>query len=387
MRVHRTPFRPLWTELKGFGSRRTVAARADGVQDRPVAPRRFTPKDVLRETLITHLAVAPDGSSAVYGRRTIEGNEYRIRLWRVPLTRGRAEQITTGDVDVRPASRPTDGRCSSSRPAPGSRSPGCCPSRAASRASSRSSTARSEPPSGRRTAGASSPSPRAASSGSASATRSPRPPGTSPGLNWRLDGAGIREQFTSLWVVPASGGRPRRLTEPDVRGRVTLSGRPTRSGSASWRIRGPRRPMLEELQAWSVPTRGGRPAKLAALEGEIAAASWSPERKARTARNRRARAGRVGQHRALGEGRPRSATTRRGARSHLLQRRHDRPRRLRVALPAAGDLARRRERRRAGDQRRNVRPIPVRPRRLGRAPRRPRRRSLLLARGGRRPDS
>mgnify|MGYP001139168040 CR=1 FL=1 len=26
-------------------------------------------------------------------------------------------------------------------------------------------------------------------------------------LNWRLDGAGVRDQFTSLWVVPARGGR------------------------------------------------------------------------------------------------------------------------------------------------------------------------------------
>ena len=39
-----------------------------------MAPRRFSPKDVLRETMLTHLAVAPDGSTAVYGRRTIDGN-------------------------------------------------------------------------------------------------------------------------------------------------------------------------------------------------------------------------------------------------------------------------------------------------------------------------
>ena len=40
------------------------------MHDCPVAQRRFTGKDVLRETLVTQLAVAPDGSSAVYARRT-----------------------------------------------------------------------------------------------------------------------------------------------------------------------------------------------------------------------------------------------------------------------------------------------------------------------------
>jgi len=104
--MHRTPFRPLWTELKGFGSRRTVAPSPDGVHDCPMANRRFAPKDVLRETFLTQLAVAPDGSSVVYGRRTIEGGEYRTRLWRVPTSGGRAEQITSGEGDFRPRFSP-----------------------------------------------------------------------------------------------------------------------------------------------------------------------------------------------------------------------------------------------------------------------------------------
>ena len=81
-----------------------------------MAPRRFAPKDVLREAVITQLAVASDGSAAVYGRRTIEGNEYRVRLWRVPLGRGRPEQITTGDLDTRPRFSPAKGRAGSTRP-------------------------------------------------------------------------------------------------------------------------------------------------------------------------------------------------------------------------------------------------------------------------------
>ena len=74
-----------------------------------MALRRFTPKDVLRETFLTQLAVAPDGSSVVYGRRTIEDGAYKTRLWRVPMSGGRAEQITTGDGDARPRFSP-DGK-------------------------------------------------------------------------------------------------------------------------------------------------------------------------------------------------------------------------------------------------------------------------------------
>jgi len=51
-----------------------------------MAVRRFAPKDVLRETFLTHLAVAPDGSAVVYGRRTIEDGAYKTRLWRVPMS-------------------------------------------------------------------------------------------------------------------------------------------------------------------------------------------------------------------------------------------------------------------------------------------------------------
>ena len=57
-----------------------------------MALQKFAPKALLRETFLTHLAVAPDGSSVVYGRRTIEDGAYKTRLWRVPTSGGRAEQ-------------------------------------------------------------------------------------------------------------------------------------------------------------------------------------------------------------------------------------------------------------------------------------------------------
>jgi dipeptidyl aminopeptidase/acylaminoacyl peptidase len=240
-----------------------------------MAPRRFAPKDLLRETFLTHLAVAPDGSSVVYGRRTIEGGEYRIRLWRVPMTGGRAEQITTGDADVRPRFSP-DGktllflstRSGKSRPwllplAGGEPSQlaeldgqagaaewspdGNAVALLAESGEERFRVGDPEKPTARRISD----------------------------LNWRLDGVGIRDQFTSLWVVPARGGKPKQLTgagyeaiqpfwSPDGR-RIGFLADPR-----------PEAGILEQPQVWSLPASGGRATKHAQLRGEIAGASFSP---------------------------------------------------------------------------------------------------------------
>ena len=240
-----------------------------------MAPRRFTPKDVRRETMITQLAVAPDGSTAVYGRRTIEGNEYRTRLWRVPLSGGRAEQVTTGDLDTRPRFSP-DGRTLlflSTRS--GKLQPWLLP------------LAGGEPSplaefDGQVGAAEWSPDGRtvlALAESGVERFRVGEPDSPTArhisGLNWRLDGAGIREQFTSLWVVPARGGRPRRLVKPEYEVGLAFWAPDSKRIGFLADLR-PEASILEELQAWTVPLRGGRPAKLASLAGEIAAAAWSP---------------------------------------------------------------------------------------------------------------
>jgi dipeptidyl aminopeptidase/acylaminoacyl peptidase len=240
-----------------------------------MALRRFAPKDLLRETLVTHLAVAPDGSSAVYGRRTIEGNEYRTRLWRVSLGRGRAEQITTGNVDLRPRFSP-DGRSLlflSTRS--GKSQPWVLP------------LAGGEPTQlaeleGQVGAAEWSPDGRhvlllAESGVERFRLGDPESPMARQitGLNWRLDGLGVREQFTSLWVVRVRGGGPKRLTQPTFEvGQAFWSPDSKRIGFLA--DQRPEAAVLEELQAWTVSLRGGRPAKLASLRGEIAAAAWSP---------------------------------------------------------------------------------------------------------------
>ena len=63
--VHRSPFRPLRTELKGFGSGGTWRLARTESMVPECAPRRFTGSDLLREALLRHPALAPGGSAAV----------------------------------------------------------------------------------------------------------------------------------------------------------------------------------------------------------------------------------------------------------------------------------------------------------------------------------
>ena len=234
MQVHRTPFRPLGTELKGFGSGGTLAAPCG--RSAMIARRgpRFTrqgrsPRDPGHAT-----RGRPDGSSAVYARRTIEGGKYRDRLWRVPMTRGRAEQITSGELDMRPRFSPDGQTLLFSPLAPGSRSRGCFRSRAESRRSSPSSRARSARRSGRPTGRRWRRSPRAARSGSASATRRGRPRvGSSTstgGSTWSASATSSRASGSSPPAAAGRSGSPIRATRSARR-----SGRRTASASASSR--------------------------------------------------------------------------------------------------------------------------------------------------------
>jgi acylaminoacyl-peptidase len=237
--------------------------------------RRFTGKDVLREALLTQLAVAPDGSSAVFGRRTIEGGAYRTRLWRVPLTGGRAEQITTGDTDTRPRFSPDGKTLLFLSTRSGKSQPWLLP------------LAGGEP---RQLAelgqtGAAEWSPDGSSIALLAESGEERFRVGDPekptarriaDLNWRLDGAGIREQFTSLWVMPAGGGKPKRLTEPRYEAAQPFWS-PDGSRIAFLADPRPEAGVLERLQVWSVPAKGGRPTKHAELQGEVAAAAFSQD--------------------------------------------------------------------------------------------------------------
>src|SRR5260370_23078491 len=69
--------------------------------------RSFRAKDPYNQVAIQGLASAPDGESVVYARRTVEDNKYARRLWRVPFTGGRPEQLTSAKSnDTRPRFSP-----------------------------------------------------------------------------------------------------------------------------------------------------------------------------------------------------------------------------------------------------------------------------------------
>ena len=237
-------------------------------------PRPFRPRDLLREVQIQELAVSPDGESVVYARRTIEGREYRKRLWRVPWRGGRAEQLTHGDLDARPRFSP-DGsslaflsrRSGKTRPwllPLGGGAPRELPAPDGDVADARWS------PDGRRLlllAGSGEPRFSVGDPKDPVARRIDR-------LPWRLDGAGVRDECTSIWLVRAGGGKAKRLTAPDV----DVAG-------AAWSPDGrrigfvadlrPEAALLELPQAWSIAPGGGRPRPLAELPSEVVALGWS----------------------------------------------------------------------------------------------------------------
>src|SRR5919206_114137 len=235
---------------------------------------RFRPRDLLRQVQMQELAVAPDGESVVYARRTVEDGEYRKRLWRVPWRGGRPEQLTRGELDAEPRFSPDGSALLFLSRRSGKMRPWLLPLGGGDPteiAAPEGDVARAEwSPDGKRILVlAPSGVPRFAVG-----DRDNPLARRIEDLTWRLDGLGIREEFLSLWVVPLRGGKPKRLTEPTYE-----------LFDAAWAPDGKRialvadpRPearLREDPQAWEIPAAGGTPTRLAELAGEIAAAAWS----------------------------------------------------------------------------------------------------------------
>jgi dipeptidyl aminopeptidase/acylaminoacyl peptidase len=237
--------------------------------------RPFRPAHVHRQVLLQHPAVSPDGAWAVYGRRTIEGGEYRTRLWRVPLDRGRPEQLTFAEAnDLRPHFSP-DGQSlafvsdRSERPQPwvlplgGGEPRHVAEIEGAVAAATWSPDGRSLlllAPSGENRF--------LVGDGEKPVARVIRD------LTWRLDGVGLRDQFTSAWTVPARGRRPRRLTEPDYE--VIDAAWLSESRVAFLADLGGGAGVIEFPQAYTVRARGGPRRPLASLKGYILSLACSP---------------------------------------------------------------------------------------------------------------
>src|SRR5205814_2035235 len=62
---------------------------------KPTGPRQFQPKEIFKQAVISSLAVAPDASSIVYVKRTVDDGKYVRRLWRTTFKGGRPDQLTS----------------------------------------------------------------------------------------------------------------------------------------------------------------------------------------------------------------------------------------------------------------------------------------------------
>ncbi len=244
------------------------------------SPARFRPSDVLRQVMIQDLAVSPDGAWVVYGKRTIEDGKYRKRLWRIRFDGGPPEQLTVADAsDGRPRFSP-DGRAlvflsdRSGRVQPWVLPfAGGEPRQLADVPGNASGAEWS--PDGRRVLVV------AGSGEQRYVLGDPEDPIARriTDFTWRLDGVGFRDQVMSVYVMPADGGEPRRVTDPAYN--VTEA----RWSSDGARIafladRRPEAALGELTQAWTVPSEPGEdapaPEPLARLGGAITALTWSP---------------------------------------------------------------------------------------------------------------
>ena len=176
---------------------------------------RFQPRDLLKQVMIQHLALAPDGSSIVYSRRTIEDNRYRSRVWRVGYEGGRAEKLTTAAAsDSRPRFSPDGRRLLFLSDRSGSSQPWVLPLSGGEpqQAATLEGGVRAAEwaPDGRRIA-------LIAPSGEQRFVVGDKKDPVArriTAMNWRMDGAGMRDQFNSAWVGTVGGRRVRRVTEP-----------------------------------------------------------------------------------------------------------------------------------------------------------------------------
>jgi dipeptidyl aminopeptidase/acylaminoacyl peptidase len=231
---------------------------------------------VRRQVLLQQVALSPDGAWAAYSRRTIEKDQYRSRLWRVPLGRGRPEQLTSADAnDLAPQFSPdgqsllflsdrTDGFQPWILPLGGGepRRVGELegPVRLATWSPDGQTLLLLAPSGENRFVVGDPEKPLARTIGD---------------LTWRLDGVGLRDQFTSAWTMPARGGRATRVTDPGYE--VT---------DAGWSANGRRILFLADLgdgagviefpQLHSVAASGGRPRLMAGLKGYILSLGASP---------------------------------------------------------------------------------------------------------------
>src|SRR2546421_3215379 len=243
-----------------------------------VEQRTFEPKDVLNQVLISTLAVAPDGSSVVYVRRTVEDGKYARRLWRVSFDGGAPDQLTSAVAG--------DGR---PRYSPDGKNVVFISDRSGKPQAWLISLSGGEPrqltdlpggvgavdwsPDGRRLLLL------AGSGEKRFLVGSPDDPVARRirVYTWRMDGVGYRDEFTSIWETQISGGKPRRITEPTYNVEAAAWS-PDSKSIAFVADRRPEAALDEYPSLWEISSTetDANPQHIAALKGAVVNVTWAP---------------------------------------------------------------------------------------------------------------
>jgi dipeptidyl aminopeptidase/acylaminoacyl peptidase len=242
----------------------------------PQAREKFTAKDLLKQVVIAAIAVAPDGSSVVYVKRTVENGKYVRNLWRTDFEGRDSEQLTSAKAN--------DGR---PRFSPDGRKIVFISDRTGKPQAWVISTRGGEPVQITDLAG-----------GVGMADWSPDgsklllvggsgeerfligdkadPVGRKiRDYTWRLDGAGVRDEYTSVWVTEVEEPKPKRITPPDY-GVDAAAWSPDGQRIAFLADRSESRGLEEIDSVWTMDAEGGEPARFAHLKGGVLALTWAP---------------------------------------------------------------------------------------------------------------
>ena len=248
------------------------------VQEKATAKTtKFQAKDLTKQVVISHLAVAPDGSSVIYVKRTVEEGKYVRRLWRTTFKGGRPDQLTSATAsDTRPRFRPDGKALAFLSDRTGKNQVWVMPMTGGE------PQKLTDMPNGVGGAEWSPDGQRllllAPSGEKRFLVGKPEDPIARriTDYTWKFDGVGYLDEFQSAWIVETATGKARRITAPTYN-----------VVSAAWSPDGKQvafaadmRPdaALEEIpQLYAIKTAGdAQPTKIAELKGGVFIVVWAP---------------------------------------------------------------------------------------------------------------
>jgi dipeptidyl aminopeptidase/acylaminoacyl peptidase len=248
--------------------------REEGTQE--AQRETFQPKDVLKQVVISALAISPDGESVVYVNRTIENNKYARRLWRTTFKGGEPGQLTAANAsDMRPRFSPDGKQLLFISDRSGKPQAWIIPT---SGGEARQVT---DLPSGVAAAEWSPDGTKLLLGGGSGVKRFIVGKDDDPtarkirDYTWRFDGAGIRDEYASLWITDVDDPKPVRITDPDY-GVDAFAWSPDGKSVAFMADRSETRGLEEIDSLWIMQIDGGEPREVARLKGGLLMMSWAP---------------------------------------------------------------------------------------------------------------